>query len=151
MNTATEYEREILDVMASIRHGCSLDEAGLLLQKNSKRHMRSGNEMARLFRDLPEAIANTGALSDRLSFVMKDMGHEFPRYPIPEGETMGSFLRKRTFEGVACRCGCKAAPSCGPKPTSRLKRSSRSLQSSDLRGTSSSCGTLLSSAASAAS
>ena len=107
VNTATEYEREVLDVMTSIRHGCSLDEAGLLLQKNSKRHMRSGNEMARLFRDLPEAIATTGTLSDRLSFVMKDMDYEFPHYPIPENETMDSFLRKRTFEGVARRYGCK--------------------------------------------
>lgn len=54
VNTATEYEREVLDVMTSIRHGCSLDEAGLLLQRNSKRHMRPGEEMLRLFRDLPK-------------------------------------------------------------------------------------------------
>lgn len=109
VNTATEYEREVLDVMTSIRHGCSLDEAGLLLQKNNKRHLRSAKEMHRLFRDLPDAIANTGELSDRLTFQMKEMGYEFPRYPIPEGETMDSFLRKRTFEGVARRYGCKAS------------------------------------------
>ena len=109
VNTATEYEREVLDVMTSIRHGCSLDEAGLLLQKNSKRHLRSATEMNRLFRDLPDAIANTSELSDRLTFQMKDMGYEFPRYPMPEGETMDSFLRKRTFEGVARRYGCKAS------------------------------------------
>lgn len=105
VNTATEYEREILDVMTSIRHGCSLDEAGLLLQPNSKRHMRSAAEMYRLFRDLPDAISNTGVLSDRLSFVMKDMGYEFPRYPLSEDETMDSFLRKRTLEGIAKRYG----------------------------------------------
>ena len=32
VSMATEFEREILDVLTSIRHGCSLDEAGLLLQ-----------------------------------------------------------------------------------------------------------------------
>lgn len=109
VNTATEYEREVLDVMTSIRHGCSLDEAGLLLQKNSKRHLRSASEMVRLFRDVPQAIANTSDLSDRLTFVMKEMGYEFPRYPIPKGETMDSFLRKRTIEGVARRYGCKSS------------------------------------------
>ena len=109
VNTATEYEREVLDVMTSIRHGCSLDEAGLLLQRNSKRHMRSAQEMVRLFRDVPEAIGNTGVLSDRLTFVMKDMGYEFPCYPIPEGETMDTFLRKRALEGVVRRYGCKAS------------------------------------------
>ena len=109
VNTATEYEREVLDVMTSIRHGCSLDEAGLLLQRNSKRHMRSAQEMVRLFRDVPEAVGNTAMLSDRLTFLMKDMGYEFPCYPIPEGETMDTFLRKRTLEGVVRRYGCKAS------------------------------------------
>jgi error-prone DNA polymerase len=109
VNMATEFEREILDVLTTIRHGCSLDEAGLLLQQNGKRHMRSAAEMCRLFRDVPEAITATSELSDRLTFQMKEMGYEFPRYPIPDGETMDSFLRKRTMEGVVRRYGCKAS------------------------------------------
>ncbi len=106
---AIEFEREILDVLTSIRHGCSLDEAGLLLQRNGKRHLRSAEQMCALFQDVPEAIGNTGVLSDRLTFQMNDMGYEFPRYPIPEGDDMDSFLRKRTMEGVARRYGCKAS------------------------------------------
>ena len=109
VSMATEFEREILDVLTTIRHGCSLDEAGLLLQQNSKRHMRSAAEMCSLFRDVPHAIAATGDLSARLTLQMKDMGYEFPRYPIPEDETMTSFLRKRTMEGVVRRYGCKAS------------------------------------------
>ena len=109
VSMATEFEREILDVLISIRHGCSLDEAGLLLQQNGNRHLRSATRMCRLFSDVPEAIANTGMLSDRLTFQMKDMGYEFPRYPLPEGDDMDSYLRKRTFEGVARRYGCKAS------------------------------------------
>ena len=109
VSMATEFEREILDVFTSIRHGCSLDAAGLLLQQNGKRHLRSAEQMCTLFRDVPEAIAATGELSDRLTFQMKDMGYEFPHYPIPEGDDMDSFLRKRTFEGVARRYGAKAS------------------------------------------
>ena len=109
VSMATEFEREILDLLTSIRHGCSLDEAGLLLQQNGKRHLRSAEQMCQLFQDVPEAIAMTGELSDRLTFQMKDMGYEFPRYPIPEGESMDSFLRKRTFDGVARRYGAKVS------------------------------------------
>ena len=109
VSMATEFEHEILDVLTSIRHGCSLDEAGLLLQHNSKRHLRSAKQMCALFRDVPQAIVMTGELSDRLTFQMKDMGYEFPRYPTPDGESMASFLRKRTLEGVARRYGCKAS------------------------------------------
>ncbi len=106
VNMATAFEREILDVFTSIRHGCSLDGAGVLLQPNSKRYLRTAEKMAALFRDVPEAIGNTGMLSDRLSFAMKDMGYEFPRYPVPDGDTMDSFLRKRVMEGIARRYGC---------------------------------------------
>ncbi len=59
--------------------------------------------MARLFADLPEAIANTAELSSRLEFTLNDLGYEFPKYPVPPGETMNSFLRKRTDEGARQR------------------------------------------------
>ena len=78
---ATEFEREILDVLTSIRHGRSLDEAGLLLQQNGKRHLRSAEQMCALFRDVPDAIGITNELSDRLTFQMKEMGYEFPATP----------------------------------------------------------------------
>ena len=56
---ATGYEREILDVLTAIRHHCTLESAGRLLAPNAERYLRSGREMRELFRDLPEAIANT--------------------------------------------------------------------------------------------
>src|ERR1035441_2006242 len=59
--------------------------------------------MVRLFADLPEAIAHTRAISERLEFTLADLGYEFPRYPVPEGETQMSFLRKRTDEGARRR------------------------------------------------
>ena len=108
-NMATSLEREVLDVLTSIRHRTCLDEAGMLLQQNANRHMRGADEMGSLFRDLPSAVAETVELSLRLQFVMKDMGYQFPLYPIPEGETMDTFLHKRTMEGVANRYGCKAS------------------------------------------
>ncbi len=59
--------------------------------------------MAHLFADLPEAIAHTAEISSRLDFTLANLGYEFPRYPVPEGETMASFLRKRTDEGARQR------------------------------------------------
>src|SRR6185295_5471232 len=67
--------------------------------------VKSPKEMAALFADLPEAIANTVELSSRLEFTLKDLGYEFPKYPVPSGETMTSFLRQRTFEGAHQRYG----------------------------------------------
>jgi error-prone DNA polymerase len=63
--------------------------------------------MAALFRDVPGAVAETLELSARLRFQLDDLGYEFPRYPVPDGETMDSFLRKRVAEGVMRRYGPK--------------------------------------------
>src|SRR5260370_4861715 len=59
--------------------------------------------MGRLFADLPEAIAATLEISDRLQFTLADLGYEFPRYPVPEGHTQMSFLRQLAEEGARRR------------------------------------------------
>src|SRR6266849_3510219 len=100
---ATPRERELCDVFTAIRNHCTLATAGRLLARNSERHLKSPEEMQKLFADFPEAIANTAELSSRLEFTLKDLGYEFPKYPVPDGETMMSFLRRRTYEGARLR------------------------------------------------
>jgi error-prone DNA polymerase len=100
---AAAYDREIQDLFTAIRNHVELDQAGRLLAVNSQRHIRTAREMATLFRDVPGAIENTSSLSSRLDFQLSDLGYEFPRYPVPNGETMDSFLHKRVEEGLARR------------------------------------------------
>ena len=103
VRAATEYDRQILDVLTAIRHHTPLDCAGRLLTLNAARSLRSAREMSALFHDLPEAIANTGIVSERLNFTLDKLGYEFPHYAVPEGETMDSFLLKRVDEGIRKR------------------------------------------------
>jgi error-prone DNA polymerase len=100
---AEARQREVLDVLTCVREKVTLKTAGRLLTPNAERYVKSGAEMARLFADLPDAIANTGEISARLEFTLSDLGYQFPRYPVPEGETMASFLRKRADEGARRR------------------------------------------------
>ena len=100
---AVPAQRELLDVFTCIRNHTTLAEAGRLLERNHERHVKTPAEMARLFADLPEAIANTHEISARLDFTLADLGYEFPHYPVPEGETEMSFLRKRAGEGAQRR------------------------------------------------
>lgn len=104
---AKAYDREILDLFTAIRHHTELDRAGRLLATNSERHLRTAREMMALFRDVRGAVENTVELSSRLQFELSDLGYEFPRYLVPVGETMESFLRKRVAEGVERRYGPK--------------------------------------------
>ncbi len=100
---AIPARREVSDVFTCIRNHVRLETAGRLLAHNSERYLKSGAVMSKLFADLPEAIANTVELSSRLKFTLEDLGYEFPKYPVPPGETMASFLRKRTDEGARWR------------------------------------------------
>ena len=104
---ATAYDREVQDLFTAIRHHVELDQAGRLLAINRQRHIRNAKEMAALFRDVPGAVENTVHLSSRLGFELSDLGYEFPRYPVPDGETMDSFLCKRVADGVERRYGSK--------------------------------------------
>jgi len=106
---ATAKARELCDAFTAIRHHSTLSTAGRLLARNSERFLKSAQEMQQLFADLPEAITNTLEVSSRLEFTLNDLGYEFPRYPVPEGETMNSFLRERSWEGFRQRYG-RAAP-----------------------------------------
>jgi error-prone DNA polymerase len=102
---AAAKDRELCDAFAAIRHHRTLTTAGRLLARNSERHLKSPQQMQQLFADLPEAIATTLDLSARLGFTLNHLGYEFPRYPVPEGETMNSFLRERAWEGFSQRYG----------------------------------------------
>jgi error-prone DNA polymerase len=102
---ARRQQRQVADVFTCIRNHVRLETAGRLLSLNSERFVKSPQEMTELFADLPEAIANTVELSSRLDFTLKDLGYEFPKYPVPDDETMTSFLRKRTYEGAHRRYG----------------------------------------------
>ncbi len=97
--------RQLCDAFTAIRHHRTLSTAGRLLSRNSERFLKSAQEMQQLFADLPEAITNTLELSSRLEFTLNDLGYEFPRFPVPEGETMNSFLRERAWEGFRQRYG----------------------------------------------
>jgi error-prone DNA polymerase len=100
---AKPYGREVLDVFTCIREHTHLDAAGKLLTQNAERHLKSDREMRELFRDLPEAIENAARLAERLTFSLKNLGYEFPEYPVPAGHTMDSFLRTIVWFGAQQR------------------------------------------------
>ncbi len=100
---ARPEKRELLDVLTCVRHHTTVARAGRRLAINAERHLKPAERMARLFGDLPEAIANTTALAGRIEFTLANLGYRFPRYPAPPGETMNSLLRKLVDQGARQR------------------------------------------------
>ena len=102
---ATPESCGVLDVFTCLRHHTTLDAAGRRLAGNRERHLKGQREMEALFRDLPEAVENTGRLAESLGFTLANLGYRFPDHPVPEGESQDSFLRKMTYFGAQQRYG----------------------------------------------
>jgi error-prone DNA polymerase len=97
--------RRLLDVLTCIHEKTTLDAAGRKLLKNAERHLKAPTEMAALFRDLPEAIANTQRIAEQCEFTLADLGYRFPDYLLPPGETPIGYLRALTEAGARQRYG----------------------------------------------
>ncbi len=100
---AAPEDRPVFDVLTCLRHKTTLAEAGRRLSVNAERYLKPPEMMARLFSDLPQALAGTESLAERLEFTLVNLGYRFPEYPVPAGETQASFLRRLTLVGARDR------------------------------------------------
>jgi error-prone DNA polymerase len=85
-------QRDLQDLLTCIREGTTIDRAGRLLEANAERHLKTGAEMARLFRDAPEAIEEIGHLMGRIEFDLGELKYEYPDEPVPPGWTPQGWL-----------------------------------------------------------
>ncbi|HEY5007246.1 MAG TPA: error-prone DNA polymerase, partial [Caulobacteraceae bacterium] len=98
------YERRPLqDVLTCIREKTSIDEAGLRLQANAERFLKTPMEMARLFRGHEAALARTAEIVAACSFSLNELSYIYPDEPVPPGKTPDEHLRDLAFEGAARR------------------------------------------------
>src|SRR4051812_43002456 len=100
---ATSDKRNLQDLLTCVKEKLPIGKAGVLLNSNAERHLKTSEQMSEIFADLPEAIGNACELGVRLQFTLTDLGYQFPRYPVPPGESEMSYLRKLTEVGAKDR------------------------------------------------
>src|SRR5580658_8597445 len=95
--------RPLLDVVTCIREKCTLPQAGFRLAVNAERHLKSPSEMARLFKNFPDAIARTVEIANACTFSLEELKYEYPDEPVPPGKTAQQHLEDLTWAGAAER------------------------------------------------
>jgi len=95
--------RPLQDVLTCIRENCTVHEAGLRLQANAERHLKSGEEMARLFARFPGAVERSLEIAERIGFDLGQLRYEYPDEPVPPDKTAIQHLRDLTWAGAAWR------------------------------------------------
>ena len=95
--------RSLADVLTCIREKTTIDRIGRKLAVNAERYLKPPQEMLRLFHDAPEAIEETMALSDALSFSLDSLRYEYPDEEINGFDNAQDALTHLTYEGAARR------------------------------------------------
>jgi len=95
--------RPLQDVLTCIREKCAIHEAGLRLEANAERHLKSPAEMARLFARWPAAVARTMEVAERITFDLSQLKYEYPDEPVPPGKTAIAHLTDLAWRGAAWR------------------------------------------------
>jgi error-prone DNA polymerase len=93
----------VLDVVTCIREHVTLEEAGFLLSANAERHLKLPEEMARLFAEHPDAMAQTQAFIAQIGFALDQLKYNYPEETIATGETAQQTLERLTWEGAEKR------------------------------------------------
>src|SRR5437867_2301144 len=90
----TRERHRLQDALVAIKNRTTLDASHQLRRENSEYFLKPPAEMAQLFSDHPQAIANTQRIAERCRFDLTcDLDYRFPETPVPEGETAESYLR----------------------------------------------------------
>ena len=103
---AAPTRRQLAMAMGAIRARQSLDEAAGWLAPLGGSHLRSGEEMARLFAQRPDAVTAAAELGEQCAFGLALIAPQLPPFPdVPPGSTEDSWLRELTMAGAQRRYG----------------------------------------------
>jgi error-prone DNA polymerase len=102
--------RPLQDVLTCIREKTTIDAIGKRLEANAERYLKPADEMARLFCDVPEAIAETMRFASRINFSLAQLKYQYPDEPVPPGKTAQRHLEDLTWQGAHKRFSVRISP-----------------------------------------
>src|SRR5215213_6882793 len=94
------FRRQLQDILTCIREKCTIYNAGYLLHPNAERHLKSQDEMFRLFRKYPDAIQRTQEIVEACTFSLDELKYEYPLEIITEGRTPMEEITSLAWKGA---------------------------------------------------
>ncbi|WP_447728006.1 error-prone DNA polymerase [Sphingomonas koreensis] len=102
---ATPDRRLLQDVVTAIREKCTIDELGFRRERSADRHLKSPQDMARRFRDHPEALHASLAIAERCTFSLRELQHQYPEEHVIPGRTAQEALHALAWNGLKQKFG----------------------------------------------
>ena len=99
----TRKDARIQDVLMSIQMGKTVDDPTRMKFETEEFYIKDADEMAALFPNHPEALANTVKIAKRCQVEFEFGKYHLPEFDVPEGYTALQYLQKLCDEGFAVR------------------------------------------------
>ncbi|WP_276354179.1 DNA polymerase III subunit alpha [Cohnella caldifontis] len=101
-----QEDHALQDVLLCIGTGKTLEDPDRFKIESTQLYLKSGEEMSALFRHVPEAVANAGAIAERCNLELGFGGHVLPKFaPLPDGMDAGAYLASLCRDGLEARYG----------------------------------------------
>jgi DNA polymerase-3 subunit alpha len=97
------------EALLCIQTGTTMSDPDRWKFSSNEFYVKSADEMRAVFKDLPEAYRNTLAVAERCNVDLQFGHFHLPRYQVPDGFTLDSYLEERAFEGLRSRYGSSPA------------------------------------------
>jgi error-prone DNA polymerase len=97
--------RQLQDVETCVREKCTIHNAGFKLLANAERYLKPIDELERLFRQYPDALARTQEIADACTFSLDTLKYLEPEWVSPDGRTADEHLKEYTWRGAKERFG----------------------------------------------
>ena len=98
-----QHDAPLQDILICIQTNTNVADAGRLRMAEDSYYLRSPEEMAELFKELPDAISNTQRIAEMCELNLDFSQMRLPEYPVPDGLTADEYLAKICYEGLAAR------------------------------------------------
>jgi DNA polymerase III subunit alpha len=111
--TAGDFESH--EARVCIHDGAQLTDPARPRRYTPQQYLRTPREMAGLFRDVPEALANSVEIARRCTLALKLGEPRLPEYTVPPGTTAAGYLESEAERGLAERLAGRGGSPAGPR------------------------------------
>ncbi len=98
-----QEEFDAHEVRVCIHDGRALDDPRREHRYSAQQYLKSPEEMRELFKDIPEALANSVEIAKRCNVTVNLGNYYLPDYPVPEGQTIEEFFNHSSKQGLDAR------------------------------------------------
>jgi DNA polymerase III subunit alpha len=99
----TREDAHAQEVLMCIQTGKTMSDAQRMKFATDQFYFKTAEEMAQVFREIPDAVSRTLAIADRCNLKIQRVSNPFPEFKVPEGYTTDLYFEKVVREGFASR------------------------------------------------